>query len=243
MKRLFLTLLMSFTLIGAGLVSALAGDNAFRSLIGYSPDKRYFAFEQFGVQDGSGFAYSEIFLIDLHEDSWVDGGPFRYQTDDEMTFLGQARQASRTLAQEALDGRDISVPAITLTGQALGAFDVDPHKLDFGAPGFSFTPPMASDRQTLSLTLLDVPSGEDCNYIDDVSGYQLDWTNENGAVTILHKDARIPASRFCPLDYRISEIILPFGSYTLDDAVVLISVFRQGFEGPDRRYIALPLNQ
>ena len=57
--------------------SAIAGDSAQFDAIGYSPDGRYFAFEQFGIQDGSGFAYSEIFIIDLQTDSFVAGAPFR----------------------------------------------------------------------------------------------------------------------------------------------------------------------
>ena len=35
---------------------ALAGDRALIDVIGYSQDTDYFAFEEFGIQDGSGFA-------------------------------------------------------------------------------------------------------------------------------------------------------------------------------------------
>ena len=44
---------------------ALAGDRAVIDFIGYSADSRYFAFEEFGIQDGSGFPYSSIYIIDL----------------------------------------------------------------------------------------------------------------------------------------------------------------------------------
>ncbi len=37
---------------------SLAGDRAGIDFIGYSADGGFFAFEEFGIQDGSGFAYS-----------------------------------------------------------------------------------------------------------------------------------------------------------------------------------------
>src|SRR5262245_14136735 len=54
----------------------LAGDRALIEFLGYSPDGKYFAFEQFGIQDGSGHAYSEIQVIDLVADKWTYGSPF-----------------------------------------------------------------------------------------------------------------------------------------------------------------------
>ena len=61
------------TLLCASALSALAADGAFLDIIGYSPDSRYFAFEQYGVQDGSGFPYADIFIVDLASNSWVKG--------------------------------------------------------------------------------------------------------------------------------------------------------------------------
>ena len=43
---------------------AEAGDYADRTILGFSPDGSTFAFEEFGVQDGSGFAYANIYMID-----------------------------------------------------------------------------------------------------------------------------------------------------------------------------------
>ena len=70
--RLRLALLLPLTV---ATVPARAADNAERAVVGFSPDGRYFAFEQYGVQDGSGFPYSEIFVIDLNANKWVKGSP------------------------------------------------------------------------------------------------------------------------------------------------------------------------
>ena len=56
---------------------ALAGDRALFQPIGFSADGRYFAFEEYGVQDGSGFPYSNTYILDLPADKWVNGTPVR----------------------------------------------------------------------------------------------------------------------------------------------------------------------
>ena len=68
---------------------AVAGDRALIDYVGFSADFRYFAFEEFGIQDGSGFAYSNIFVVDLATDSWVVGTPVRVQAESETTTLEQ----------------------------------------------------------------------------------------------------------------------------------------------------------
>ena len=44
---------------------AVAGDRAMIDFIGYSQDMRYFAYEEYGVSDGVGLAYSTIYIVDL----------------------------------------------------------------------------------------------------------------------------------------------------------------------------------
>lgn len=77
---------------------AFAGDRALADFIGFSENGRYFAFEEFGTQDGSGFAYSTIYVIDLSDDTWVPGSPYRYQADDETETLARARNESAAMA-------------------------------------------------------------------------------------------------------------------------------------------------
>ena len=48
--------------------SAQAGDFAKREIHGFSVDGGLFAFEEYGVQDGSGFPYSNIYVIDTATD-------------------------------------------------------------------------------------------------------------------------------------------------------------------------------
>ncbi len=56
----------------------------------FSADARIFAFEEFGVQDGSGFPYSNIYLIDLERDKFAPGSPVRVTIEREAP-LKEAR--------------------------------------------------------------------------------------------------------------------------------------------------------
>ncbi|GLQ81424.1 hypothetical protein GCM10007881_49450 [Mesorhizobium huakuii] len=57
--------------------TAMARDAAARRIIGFSPDGRYFAFEQHGQLDAGASAscYSEIDIIDTRSDEFVGGKP------------------------------------------------------------------------------------------------------------------------------------------------------------------------
>ena len=75
----------AFVLAGLGRVAA--GDFADREIFGFSPDGGTFAFEEFGVQDGSGFPYATIYVIDTAKDAWVSGTPIRVRIDDETVTV------------------------------------------------------------------------------------------------------------------------------------------------------------
>src|SRR5262245_56328149 len=91
-----------------------AAERALIDFIGFSEDARYFAFEEFGIGDGSGAAYSTIYVIDLSEDKWVAGSPFAVDTlDDENPEerpLSEVRAEVLALAQPMLEDLGITDP-------------------------------------------------------------------------------------------------------------------------------------
>jgi len=60
-----------------------AADASDRAIIGFSKDGSHFAFEEYGMQDGSGFPYADIYIINLKTDKWVKGSPIRVLVRDE----------------------------------------------------------------------------------------------------------------------------------------------------------------
>lgn len=67
-------LLLAVTFVAS---QASAGDYAAFQPIGFSSDGYVFAFEEYGVQDGSGFPYSTIYVIDTRNDTFLPGAPVR----------------------------------------------------------------------------------------------------------------------------------------------------------------------
>ena len=79
------SVIAALSLFAAG--PAAAGDAAELGILGFSADGGVFAFEEYGIQDGSGFPYSSIFIIDTAKDAFIPGTPIRVRIDDVEHYL------------------------------------------------------------------------------------------------------------------------------------------------------------
>ena len=86
-------------------------------MLGYSNDGSHFAFEQYGIQDGSGFPFAEIFIVDLVNDAWVSGTPIEVRIDDESASLADAREQAMDQARPKLDALNVEVPVQVRVGR------------------------------------------------------------------------------------------------------------------------------
>lgn len=233
---------VSAALLVLGLATpAFAGDRALIDFIGFSKDSRYFAFEEFGIQDGSGFAYSSIYVVDLAEDSWVVGTPIRIQADDETTTLSQIRSEVQLQAADDIEtlGIDVPVEIVALIGD--GTPDSDAQTLRFGAPAYD--PGDVSGNYELRLSSFATSAASPCQewFAVEPLGYEL-VIADTGSERLLHRDTTLPRSRGCPVTYRLYGVVLPFeAGGSISHGVGIVSVYPGGFEGPDRRFIAVPL--
>ena len=216
---------------------AFAGDRAEFDAIGFSEDGRYFAFEEFGIQDGSGFPYSNIYVIDLPGDSWVKGTPVRVRFDSEDATVGEARNEAAAKAAPHIESLDIDAPATILALNGDGEVGAPPHELGFGPPGYGLSD-LQAERQ-LTLEVFDLAPSEDCAIIDDATkGFALLLDGEE----IARDTGTVPKSRGCPMDYRLYAVVAPADwSMVPTRYVAIISNYPFGFEGPDRRFLAVPL--
>lgn len=230
----------SVLLLTALAMPAFAGDRALIDFIGFSEDSRYFAFEEFGIQDGSGFAYSSIYVVDLASDSWVVGTPIRIQADDESVTLSQIRAEVQLQAADDIEtlGIDVPVEIAALIGD--GTPKTDAQTLRFGAPAYN--PGDVSGDYELQLSSFATTAASPCKewFSVDPQGYEL-VIADDGNERLLHRDTTLPRSRGCPVTYRLYGVVLPFNAGSIGDAVGIVSVYPGGFEGPDRRFIAVPL--
>jgi predicted secreted protein len=229
-------------LLVAATASVRAADNAERAIIGFSPDGRYLAFEQFGVQDGSGFPFSEIFILDLDANKWVKGSPFRATVEKDDAPVSAARAKAVKAAQALLDQLKTVEPGEVLASQPPTQGSRDRHHLSFD-PFYVSLPRKTAGRYTLNLELVPFTAPENC-YAEDgrQMGFKLTITdNDQKTSAEVHKDLAIPASRYCPRDYDIADVIVYRSSSSAGARnVALIGVYTPGFEGLNRRLIAVP---
>jgi predicted secreted protein len=219
---------------------AFAGDRALIDFIGYSPDAKYFAFEEFGVQDGSGFPYSNIYIVDLESDQWVGESPYRVLLQDDGATVEEARNEAHSEADGAINeftaNQPYNILALNGDGDArTGAGEA----IDFGQPGYGLSEMPAS--QTLGLGVFPRPPSEDCAIIDNATfGFSLAIDGEE----IYADGQKLPVSRGCPMGYKIYAVLQPAEwSMTQGGTLAVISYYPFGFEGPDRRFLVVPLGQ
>ncbi len=233
-----LTLAVLICLVSMG--PAAAGNFAERAIIGFSSDGRYFAFEQFGVNDGSGFPYSEIFVIDLVADEWVSGTPVRITLESESASVANARDIARGSVQSTLNQLLIRHPGRLLASAPPTEIPQSTHELSFRRYPFE----TATDTiHTIRVGILDLPPPDGCEGLDvDIKGFSLQVLNMAAETAVsAHVDSSVPKSRGCPLDYGISDIIAYPAFNGTEVIVALVNVFSYGFEGSDRRFLAIKL--
>jgi len=235
-KRAIIPFIMALLAPGV----ALAGDRALIDYIGFSPDFRYFAFEEFGIQDGSGFAYANLYVVDLESDSWVVGTPIRVQAEVEDNSLAEIRAEAMVQAESHITGFGIDIPVEILALIGDGAPGQDGKALTFGAPGYE--PGTVIGDYTLRLSTFPTTAASPCAewFEMEPQGYQLE-ISDGSSDRLVHRDDSLPRSRGCPVDYRIYGVVMPFGGAIPANAVAIVSVYPRGFEGPDRRFLAVPL--
>lgn len=221
---------------------AQAGDRALIDFVGFSPDGAYFAFEEFGIQDGSGFPYSTLYVLDLAQDRWVEGTPVQTRIDDEGATLAAAREETQHSAAALLTDLDIAVPVEILALNGDGAAEANFLRLRFGMPGYGQSQPRSDGILTLESHPVVSPLPCADWFSTPPLGFSLTLTTD-GQSQALHRDDRLPRSRGCAVEYRLYGVVQPAWAQDTAAAVAIISVYSGGFEGPDRRFIAVPLGR
>ena len=239
--------LLVFIMLGA--TRALAADGAAFNAIGYSPDSRYFAFEQYGVQDGSGFPYWEVFVIDLPANDWVKGSPYRAILESEEAKPAAARDQARAAAAQTLKDLDISQPAELIAANPATEAVAERERLTFDR-WYESLGARANEKSQLgvrfelSVEKLPLSHPPKCPEGDgDSFGVRVSIKDlQTGTSRVIHEDKTIPDSRNCPAAYDIAAVVAQTGFPTTDRLVALIGVYSRGFEGLNHRFIAVPFS-
>lgn len=236
-----LVLAACLILIGAVAPPAHAGDFANTEVMGFSKDGRFFAFEEYGIQDGSGFPYSNIYVIDVDEDRWVEGSPFRKVDEviDPVDFdaaLASAREENLARARALLEAKDIRHQGLTVGHSPHSEISADPHNMTV-LP--RIVAPAIDEPIELALEEFDLPNAKCESYSIQTKGFRLTLSHD-GKTRVLNEDASVPDSRKCPLNYRIERVVTYYPDLRGAPVfAVFILMESHGFEGPDGRYLAV----
>lgn len=232
------------TLLAGLAAGASAGDIASLRPIGFSADGGVFAFEEYGIQDGSGFPYSNIYAIDTVKDAYLPGTPVRIRIDDEAAGLGAARaqaaqKAAPILAAHAPDDH----PGQLVAFNPVSEMESDPHQLRYLAYPAD---PAFGKPYGLRLEEKPQPPPAACkDLLPEIKAFRLLLTEKDGAPVseTVHEDQSVPKSRGCTSGYRLGGVVThqpPGGSHMVHMAMVMVLSF--GFEGRDGRWIAVPVH-
>lgn len=232
--RITVSLILSAALFAT---PAMAGDAAELSILGFNADGSIFAFEEFGVQDGSGFPYANRFYVDVASDDFLPDTPIRVRLDDESASVMEARAKARQQSQEIVQDEALD-PGFTAGFNAITELSANPHRLAVN-PRPVFPPIDAPVEFQLEEIALEQP--ENCHDLGQAVGFRLVRVGlEPGDEAVLiHEDSSIPQSRNCPLSYRLGAVQTFFPEGGEPSYAVMISVQSLGFEGPNHRWIAI----
>ncbi|PST21755.1 DUF2259 domain-containing protein [Mesorhizobium plurifarium] len=222
---------------------AAAGDYAAFQPIGFSSDGDVFAFEEYGIQDGSGFPYSTVYVVDTNTDEFLPGAPVRAVAEEDGSDLHRARGEAHRRSAPLIDAYRLhDRPGVLAAYNPVTELDAEPRTLTY-----SSFPADASFRKVYALKLEEKsfePEGICKEFLKEVKGFRLTMTEKAGEPVseVLEDDPRIPLSRRCPTGYRIGGVVTHVNADGSEVHAVMILVESLGFEGTtDGRWIAVPV--
>lgn len=232
--------------------AAQAGDAAARRFIGFSPDGRFFAFEQYSMIYDEDAAFSEYLIIDTEKNRLVPGTPVRVFIRDDADGLDEekARAGAEKKAKPLLDKFKVSEPGSYVAGQPsmdldeIGVYQMEPKPLaktlDVPLP-VGRKARLAITSQPLGTAICEGFGGRGRAGRAKVAGLKLTLSLDGSAPVVLQQDKSLPKNRRCAADYGIAEAYL----HTAEDGTVTLAALveyadNDGFHaGPNRRFLAV----
>jgi len=235
------------TLAGLGLAActtlAAAGDQAQFHPLGFSESGQYYAFAQTGTQDGSGFPYAEVGVVDVAKNDLVASKTVLIESESGASPERALKQALGEVKLKRFGIVKGQETGENLLWREPGDADAGaPNRFTFMSMGHGPAVEQEPEYEIVVETTKTAPPADDpfCAELGGAQRLKLSLAGRersDGAVRVLQDDQRLPRSRACPLGYQVRGIV----EYGQGLAVVL-AYTRPGFEGPDTRYMVVTGN-
>lgn len=233
-----------------------AGDGSALGVLGFSPDGRYFAFEQYGERDGSGALYSSVTAIEVASSLPVKGTPVLVTMPPDDPAFGKAPRDNRIAFVRARAIEEFAPlmvqlnishrsPMVASASESRSRHPLDPEQVKSARKTAVNSLPLPADKfgadARLVLREFDIalPRCKDLVAGEHPAGFGLTLERKGRPTIHLSRDQTVPPSRGCPDHYGLAEVhslSLPDGSRAL---AVIVQYFYQAFEGPDRRFLVV----
>jgi predicted secreted protein len=243
MKKIHSTV-FAFLILLAMCADSPAGDYANLNVIGFSKDGKFLAYEEYGSFDGSGFPYSNIYFINVEKNAYA-AAPVSVTIEKETATENAARSKAKIAAAKKL--RELKIVSGNkgklVASHLITDLTYDAESKD-GTDKVRFAEILISmyRRGDYELTLKPIlTKTKDCEaYGYDIFKLELSLKNNEAETTrFLQKDAELPKSRGCVIEYRIQDVYLYEKALDENNIAIFINVFTPGFEGPDMRYMVV----
>ena len=176
-------------------------------------------------------------MLDLAANDWVKGTPVRILVEDEEQRLPEARRQAMAKAGPVIERLAITEPADLLLANPFTEAVPDRTRVRFGIFHNTMEPPYelsVANVEPPGARRLHRPGFQALRHGTDAQGA------DSGKIGHHRQDESIPKSRLCPLRYDIEAVYTPSGYGNPGLQVALIGVYSRGFEGENRRIIAVP---
>ncbi|MEE9314588.1 MAG: DUF2259 domain-containing protein [Rhizobiaceae bacterium] len=250
MRLLFILLSLFLT------QTSFAASTTTGHVVGFSKDGRYFVFEEFVIQDGSGFPQATLYIIDTTDDSWLKGTPIKAQreldesdgsskeyAELERKGIASVRKEVRDRAASIMNRIGPIVPATQRVFNTVYDFGANTKKARFSIIDYQQTinTPTTHQMWRLELDPITFPADDSCfDLTAKKEGFRLRLIDElDDSSRTVAEDKRIPKSRGCASNNKIEQVV----SYQIDRTTavlgVLIRYSHPGFEGSDGSLLAI----
>ena len=234
MKRLFLSLV---AILVSGIPFAYAAEVAERHIQGFNSTGTVFVFEQYGVQDGSGFPYSEIYQLSTTSSAPIFT-PVKRIIQDESRPVGYARRRARRATiffDGFLDmGTHVFHHALNETPNTVTeARFSEIYATTIGNTGANY-------KVSVSQQVSPTPACADWTQGNEKT-FQVTLENLTSNTTSTLWSSAFPGNFYnyvCPTEYSLADVVL-YQRASTKKIAVLVSVLVVGFEGPDRKFVAV----
>jgi predicted secreted protein len=219
-----------------------ASDAAQLNFIGFSENGEYLAFEQYGIQDGSGFAYTEIIMVNVPKNSYACPTITCIGDEEHMT-LAITRDSVLTKARSKLKMLSI-VQGNTgehVIHHPLSDLEADPKHVRFYEQAGGIQ--ALSGLREYALTLNEIEVSNDNNEYGYGFGppKMLELIINTPGVdekVVLQRDTKLPKRRSNVLYYRIQDVYI-YHCAGQKYIAVFICYDMPGFEGSDLRFMVV----